>query len=260
VAVTTVDRDGRCTFAGGSVFSHFGLDPTTIVGLTLSDSFADRPDFIELWTRALEEDVQTDLEYGGRSIHVRCGPYRLTPDAEIIGVLVVAFDNTERVAADRALRQSEEVFRVLFEQSAVGISLQELPRDGLPGRARWNNRMRELLGMDADPDGAWWTSLVPGDEQLPMEAEYRRLLSGEITELRERRMLTRPDGAMVWADLSTVLVRDRQQQPLRIQTMALDITAQVEADRALRQSQAEAEQHMSRRRWSTCASTPTPAP
>src|ERR1035437_6032235 len=108
----------------------------------------------------------------------------------------------------------------LFDQSAVGISLHEIQRDGLPGEARWNSRMREMLGVVADPDDSSWTSTVTGDEEKDVEEEYSRLLSCEITQLSERRMLTRSDGKKIWADLSTVLVRDRDEQPLRFQPMA----------------------------------------
>jgi PAS domain S-box-containing protein len=235
VALATLDRDGRFTFVAGSVFSQFGLDPSSFVGLLVSEAFANRPDLTELWTRALEQDLQTDVELAGRTFHVCGGPFRLTPDGEVIGVCSVAFDNSERVEADRALRQSEEVFRGLFEQSAVGIALQDVPRDDLPGRVRWNSRMREMLGLgvDASPDDSSWTSAVTEDQEKDAKEKYSRLLSGEATQLRERRLLTRPDGKTVWADLSTVLVRDRDEQPLRFQTMALDITEQVEAEQRL---------------------------
>jgi len=232
VALATLDRDGRFTFVAGSVFSKFGLDPSSLVGRLVSEVFANRPD-VELWTRALEEDLQTEVELAGRTFHLCGGPFRLTPDGEVIGVCSVAFDNSERVEADRALRQSEEVFRGLFEQSAVGVSLHEVPRDGLPGRVRWNSPMLEMHGIEANPDDSSWTSAVTGDQEKDAEEEYSRLLSGEATQLRERRMLTRPDGKTVWADLSTVLVRDRDEQPLRFQTMALDITEQVEAEQRL---------------------------
>jgi PAS domain S-box-containing protein len=234
VAIATLDTDGRFTFAGGSVFSQLGLDPSSIVGLLVTEALGDRPDFLEFWTTALERDLQTDMEFSGRTFHLHCGPLRLTPQGEVIGVRAVALDITERVEADRALRQSEEVFRVLFEQSAVGISLTEVPHDGLPGRPpRWNNRIREILGVEGSPDQSRWQSLVTEDEQKDIDGKFSRLLSGEIAQLRERRMVTRPDGKTVWVDWSTVIVRDRDQQPLRLQTMVLDVSEQVEAEHRL---------------------------
>ena len=233
VAVVTVDMEGRLTFAGGSVFSQLGLDPKSILGIDVNDSLAGRADFAGLWATALERDLQSDVEFGGRTFHVRAGPFRLTPEGEVIGLRAVAFDNTERVEADGALRQSEEVFRLLFEQSAVGISLHELARDGVPGRARWNSRMKEMLGVDSNSDDPLWTSVVATNQQNDAREVYGRLISGETAEVRERRMITRFDGKTLWADLSTILVRDRDERPLRLQTMALDITEQIAAETRL---------------------------
>jgi PAS domain S-box-containing protein len=144
-----------------------------------------------------------------------------------------ARDISERKRAERELAQSEEVFRALFEQAAVGILLYDLSKDGVSGPVQWNARMREMLGVDANPDDLSWVAVLTGGRQREAEEKYTALLSGETTQLRERRMLTHPDGATVWADLSTVLVRDRDDQPLRFQTMALDITEQVEAEQRL---------------------------
>jgi signal transduction histidine kinase len=93
--------------------------------------------------------------------------------------------------------------------------------------------MQVMLGLDPRPGDSSWTAVVTADEQQDAEQEYSRLLSGETMELRERRILGRPDGTTLWADLSTVLVRDRDEQPLRFQTTALDITDEVQGEQRL---------------------------
>ncbi|MEA2683731.1 MAG: hypothetical protein QOK05_2059 [Chloroflexota bacterium] len=232
VAIATLDREGRFTYAGGSVFTRLGLDASAIVGLRVMEAFGDRPDFLDLWTRALDGDVQTDLEFGGRSFQVRCGPFRLVTDGEGIGVLVVAIDDTDRSEADRALRASEGVFRALFDQSAVGIALLDVPRDGDNGTMRWNSRIREMMGVE-NLDYSSWTSAFDAETAPELLEKYGRLLSGELDQIRERRKLTRPDGTAIWADLSTILVRDGDARPVRWQSLALDITEQVEAEERL---------------------------
>ena len=233
VAVATLDMDGRFTFAGGSAFSLMGFDPASLVGHVAGERFRDLPEVVDVLARAATEDLQTDLVFGDRTIHLRCGPYRPTPGAPTEGVLAIGFDNTERVEADRALRESEEVFRVLFEQSAAGISLHELGPGQSAGETHRNRRMREILGLPEEPAQPT-PSLVLSthDREVATEA-YSPLLSGEIDEVRERRALVHPDGKTVWADLSTILVRDSAGQPLRLQTMALDISEQVAGEARL---------------------------
>jgi PAS domain S-box-containing protein len=232
VAIVTLDVDSRFTFAGGSVFTRLGLDPESIVGLAVTEAFADRPDFMDLWKRALVENVETDLEFGGRTFQVRCQPYRLSTGAAPIGVLVVAVDDTDRAEADRALRASEEVFRALFDQSSVGIALLDVPTDGDNGNARWNSRMREMMGVDG-VDYATWASVFDGDTGAELLAKYMALLSGEVDQIRERREFVRPDGTSVWADLSTIVVRNAEHEAVRWQSLALDITDQVVAEQLL---------------------------
>ena len=134
--------------------------------------------------------------------------------------------------ADRALRASEEVFRALFDQSSVGIALLDVPRNGNMGQSRWNGRISEMMGADSI-DYESWTSLFDKETNEELLAKYMQLLTGELDQIRERRGFTRPDGTHVWLDLSTILVRDQHAEPVRWQTLALDITDQVEAEQHL---------------------------
>jgi signal transduction histidine kinase len=125
VAVTTLDRDGRFTFVGGTVFSQMQVNPSSPFGLLATDAFDNRPDLLELWTNALERDLQTDLEFGGRTFHVRSGPFRLTPEGEVIGVRAVALDITERVEAEQRLSRRVAQQTVLLELSRAGLEGRE---------------------------------------------------------------------------------------------------------------------------------------
>ena len=169
--------------------------------------------------------------------------------ARLPHALTRAVEQARRVAASRELRervetelaQSEEVFRGLFEQSSVGICLHDVPRAGDRGSVRWNDRVKEMLGVVGEPDDASWTAVLQGDAADDALEQYSRLFIGDTPEITDRRMLTRPDGTTLWVDLSTVLVRDQDDEPLRFQTMVLDVTDQVLAFAALRQSELETE-------------------
>jgi PAS domain S-box-containing protein len=169
VAVATLDRDCRFTFVGGNVITQLGVAPSTLVGTLVTDQLADRPEVVAVLKRALDHDLQTDVEAGGKTFHVRCGPYRLTPDGEVIGVVAVAFDNTERVEADRALRQSEdEAEERLVRRAAQQTVLLDLSRAGLEGRetAEFLSMAVNLAARGTETEFATILELRPSENRL----------------------------------------------------------------------------------------------
>ena len=247
-AVVRMDEAGVITDWNSAAESTFGWLRSEAIGRRLSETI------IPVEFRARHEAGLTNFQEGGESkvIGRRWDTFEgLRKDGQVFpielaisqpiplgeGKQFVSFirDISERKRSEQDLAQSEQVFRALFEQSEVGISLFDLPTDAGPGPVRWNTRMRELLGVEGTPDSSdlsWVSQATGGQEESTIE-EYMRLMSGELSTLRERRMLSRPDGTTVWADLSTVLVRDGDGTPLRFQIMALDISEQVEAEQRL---------------------------
>ncbi|MFN2465533.1 MAG: PAS domain S-box protein [Candidatus Dormibacteria bacterium] len=147
----------------------------------------------------------------------------------------------ELAASERHLRESEELYRSLFEQSGVGISLQDIPEEGAKSEVRWNQRMRAMFSTNGDYGPDSWMALVePGTEEQTL-ARYSELLSGATSEVRERKRLRRSDGTVVWCDLATVLVHDAAGRRSRFQTTVSDVTEQVEAMESLARRAAQRE-------------------
>jgi PAS domain S-box-containing protein len=79
--------------------------------------------------------------------------YASTPINEqglVAGAVVTFADITERKQAEESLRQSEERFRVLFEQAADCILLLEITPEGIPVIRDANNATFRLLGYERD--------------------------------------------------------------------------------------------------------------
>ena len=73
------------------------------------------------------------------------GPLR-GPNGEVVGIVGISRDITDRKNAEIAVRESEERFRALVDQAAVGICLV-----GMDFRfQRVNQRFSEILGYSAD--------------------------------------------------------------------------------------------------------------
>ena len=141
-----------------------------------------------------------------------------------------------RLLTEQALRESEERFSGAFAHAAFGMALVS-PE----GRVLQVNRSlcrisgyseQELLDRDSQelthPDDREAT-LALLDDLVKGRREYGWL---------EKRYIHR-DGHVLWAVLSTALIRDTRGKPLYFVSQMQDITARKQAEEALRESQAK---------------------
>jgi PAS domain S-box-containing protein len=153
---------------------------------------------------------------------------------QIHRIVGVARDITKGKRAEAALRESNQRFRAIFTQAAVGLAQTDL--DG-----KWlllNDRFCEITGYtQAELRGKTFLDIThPADREASL-AKIRRLLAGEISSNKMEKRYIRKDGAIVWVTLSTSLVRDQDNQPQYFTSVAEDITDRVRAERALRESE-----------------------
>ncbi|MHA3902093.1 bifunctional diguanylate cyclase/phosphodiesterase [Castellaniella sp. WN] len=107
---------------------------------------------------------------------------------------------SEAVTTHEALRRSEERFRAVFNQAAVGVSLTDV-KTGLPVRV--NQKYCDILGYARDEllqlDFRQLTH--PDDLALDLE-QMRRVQAGEIREFRLEKRVLRKSGEPIWVDLT----------------------------------------------------------
>lgn len=147
-------------------------------------------------------------------------------------------DVTERHTAARALAESEERLRLAIANSPIAIGL--LTPEGYFFTA--NPAMCEMLGRDL----LTITSLSFRDMTHPDDVErdsarFEDLVNDRIPNFRVRKRYLRPDGSLVWGDLSVGCIRNPDRTARYLIAQIADITARVEAEEALRESQAELE-------------------
>ena len=142
-------------------------------------------------------------------------------------------DITERRRAEDALRESEDKFRYMFDHGAMGMSITHLD-----GAVELNPAALEMLGRTAaEARGGRWQDMSHPDDIAATQREIDALRGGEKAVARFTKRFLRPDGSVVWAELSSTLRRDAAGAPLYMLTSLLDITERVRAEEALRESE-----------------------
>lgn len=133
--------------------------------------------------------------------------------------VLVARDVTEHVLVERALRQSEEAFRKLFEENPIGIVLANLDFS----ITRVNNAFCAMLGFSEGELMGRKLSALPNSPGGWHGHEMQRLLRGEIRSFQVDAMLATKRGQMVWAHLTTSLLRDAEHMPFQLFQMVENI-------------------------------------
>jgi PAS domain S-box-containing protein/diguanylate cyclase (GGDEF)-like protein len=186
--------------------------------------------------RRADVDVAWDILAGKYDAH-QCEKRFVRPDGEVVWVLAnLTFlrdtegrplswmgqfqDITARKAAEAALRESEERFRLAFDDAPIGIAL-------VSPRGEWlrvNRRLTEMIGYsEADLFGSTFQDITHPDD-LDTDLEHvQAVLAGKIRTYDMEKRYVRADGSLIWILLSVSLVRDEQGEPLYFISQIQDI-------------------------------------
>src|SRR3990170_7663788 len=155
-------------------------------------------------------------------------------NGEIMGLLSVTWDETERRLAEEALKESEKRFRGAFEDSPIGVALVDL--DGR--RFRVNQALCEMLGYSEEElcSEKYLEHIHPGDREISSKHRRETLEKGEGSYILERRYV-HADGHTVWNMTSVSLIQDSQGEPSHLVCLHQDITERKEVETKLRKSE-----------------------
>jgi len=144
-------------------------------------------------------------------------------------LLLIGQDITFRRKARLRLQESEEFFRLTFNQAAVGIVLL-----GADGRVlRTNSKMSQILGYsEVELLARFYQQFMCGEDLAEEQALIGGLRAGEITEYQREKRLLRRDGSRVWVSVTVSSMRDANGKQ-RFICVVKDIQRQKQAEEAL---------------------------
>ncbi|HET6821536.1 MAG TPA: PAS domain S-box protein [Anaerolineales bacterium] len=233
------DVDGRYVYANAAAEKAFNTPSEQLYGKTDEDIFP--PDVAAQFRRndeqalADEKGVQVveTLKQADGIVHSSLvSKFPIPgPDGSTILIGGTAFDITERLYAEEALRESEERFRAILRQATAGIVRKD-PK----GRLIYvNEAFCNMLGYtESDLIGKTVWEFMHPDDVEENRRSYERLMQEGIPFKLERRFLRR-DGEVIWVDASVSPIMDATGKPQSAVAVEVDITGRKQAEEALRQ-------------------------
>jgi PAS domain S-box-containing protein len=208
--VWTTDPQLRFTSSHGATLADLGEQPNEVVGLSLAEYLKDadvRDATIAAHRRALAgETVVLEREWGSQTIQATIKPLRDEQDA-IVGCIGISHDITAHKQANDALRESEALFRQIFERGPLGMVL--VSADELR-MIKVNHAFAEMLGYAPEElVGKTLFELTPPDYHGASQVFRKRLVDGEISSAKWEKQYVTRDGRLVWARATAVCQPDR---------------------------------------------------
>src|SRR5580704_6641626 len=243
-----IDLQGSCTFINRATCEMLGYRPEEALGRNMHELIHHhKPDGSPYpveecpFYRALKkgEGCRADTEViwrrDGSAIAVEYSSFPILEEGRITGAVVTVVDVTERKRAEEKVRASEQLFRSIFENAQVGISLYSVS-----GAQYFTNRaLRKMLGYNHDELSAVekWSRIVHPDERVSEAERHSALLEGKSDGDAWEQRFVHSDGRIVNTSRKVSVLRDATGKPQYILNMTEDVTERLQSKEALQASE-----------------------
>ena len=235
--VAVVDTNGYLQYVNHAFAAMHGYDPAELQGEHLS--IFHTPDQMPAVNDA-NRKIQEAGSFSGEIWHAhRDGTVfptlmrnSLLRDERggTVGMIGAITDITELKEAIRALNESEQRFRRVFEDGPLGMALV----DPELRFVQVNPALCRMLGHSAEAlRGMSATDITHPDHVADARRRAARLFSGQVNHFQAEERLLRKGGEYLWVNLTTALLRDETGTPICGLRMVEDISERKRTEREL---------------------------
>ncbi len=238
-----IDLQGNCTFINRATCELIDYRPEEVLGRKMHDLIHHHKPDGSVYPldecpiyRAFKKgegccvDAEVIWRRDGSPLPVEYSSFPILEDGAITGAVVTVVDITERKRVQGSLQESEQLFRSIFENAPVGISLYNIAKS----QYFTNRALHEMLDCTHEDLSSVekWDQIVHPNERAACAKRYAELLEGERDNDAWEQRFIRRDGRTVVADGSFSVIRDTAGNPQYLLNMTKDITdrRQAEAD------------------------------
>lgn len=145
------------------------------------------------------------------------------------GVFILSIDITDKKLAEKELRDNQEKFKIVFESANVGKSITLMT-----GEINVNQAFCDMLGYTIQElKNKKWQELTPEEDIPKTNQKLEKLILGKEDSVRFIKRYIHKKGFIVWADISLVLHRDENQEPLFYISTIVNISEQKKIEEKL---------------------------
>ena len=248
--IFVLDMNLKYTYISPSVKILRGYEPEELLNKTPIETLT--PSSMDLAMKTLSEIIELEKS-GRREINVswtlqlemirKDGTTMWTEvkfsfirdeNQQPVGIVGVTRDITERKQAEAMLKQSEERYRSIFENSPEGIF-----RSTPEGKINISNQaLANMLGYESSAE--LMTSITDATHQLYVNPEDRRKLQEMIEEHGFIKgyevQYYKKDRSIIWGSMNMHVVRDENGKIIHWDGIAVDITNRKRAEDNLKES------------------------
>jgi PAS domain S-box-containing protein len=233
--IAQIDRDGRFLAANPAAARSLGVPLEELIGKTffevMPQEVAQRRlenvrKVLNEWQPQIFED-----ERAGRYFHHIDIPVKISEQKE--AVQVITRDITERKQAEEKLRQSEDNYKNLFNNSVVGMYVMDAETFKI---VMGNRAAREIAGFSSAEEGVGvnpFDFVVPEDKEKVLEIAINEFLQ-DSRRTHEIQVMDK-NGRRGWQSFSIARITHKG-RPASLVSFT-DITERKQAEEALRQSE-----------------------